>query len=167
MAPETLLEEVRRSLRSILESGSGDPQGQPTVALSFGRTLWGRLAPTVAPEDWSGCVEIGAGGAFVLTQRWVHDLAAFAELDVEEQGRVTGRTKVENFELEGDEMPATSHVSRTDVKVDGVALKMWRRNTHFGAAGDGLSDRLIEFSRAVSGSYRFAPGASDLARALG
>ena len=36
----------------------------------------------------------------------------------------------------------------------------------YGVSGDGLHDRLIEFSRADTGSYLFAPGERALAEAL-
>ncbi|NQU60414.1 MAG: Dyp-type peroxidase [Rhodospirillales bacterium] len=134
----------------------------------------------------------GVGGAFVLTQRWVHDLDAFSVLSETEQERVIGRTKPDSVELEGDAMPPDSHVSRTDVKEDGVALKIYRRSAPyglagehglyflafscdlhrfdvqlkrmFGVAGDGQHDRLIAFSQAVSGSYWLAPSLDDLER---
>ena len=137
----------------------------------------------------------GAGGSIVLVQRWVHDLDKFAALDVAAQEAVIGRTKVDSIELEGDDMPPDSHVSRTDVKKDGVALKVYRRSAPyatlarhglyflafararerhqiqlermFGVSGDGLHDRLIEFSRADTGSYVFAPGERALAEAIG
>ncbi len=78
----------------------------------------------------------GAGGAFVLSQKWVHDLEAFRALPIPEQECVIGRTKADSIELEGAAMPATSHVSRTDVKVDGVAQKIYRRSTPFGGAAE-------------------------------
>jgi len=134
--------------------------------------------------------EPGAGGAFVMSQKWVHDLPAFHALPVEEQEQVVGRTKIDDIELEGDTMPADSHVSRTDVKLDGVAQKIYRRSAPYGVAGehglyflafacgigrfqiqldrmygvsgDGLHDRLTEFSAAVTGSYWFAPDAETL-----
>lgn len=134
----------------------------------------------------------GAGGAFVLSQKWVHDLEAFRALPIPEQERVIGRTKVDSIELEGAAMPATSHVSRTDVKVDGVAQQIYRRSTPFGGATehglyflafarelprfevqlrrmfgvseDGLRDRLTEFSRPTTGSYWFAPSEAALTR---
>ena len=137
----------------------------------------------------------GAGGSIVLIQRWVHDLDKFAALDIAAQEAVIGRTKVDSIELEGDDMPPDSHVSRTDVKKDGVALKVYRRSAPyatlarhglyflafararerhqiqlermFGVSGDGLHDRLIEFSRADTGSYVFAPGERALAEAMG
>ena len=137
----------------------------------------------------------GAGGSVVLVQRWVHDLDKFASLDVAAQEAVIGRTKADSIELEGDDMPPDSHVSRTDVNKDGVAMKVYRRSAPyatlarhglyflafararerhqiqlermFGVSGDGLHDRLIEFSRADTGSYLFAPGERTLAEAVG
>ncbi|MHA1151669.1 MAG: Dyp-type peroxidase [Alphaproteobacteria bacterium] len=134
----------------------------------------------------------GAGGAFVLSQKWVHDLEAFGALSVAEQERVIGRTKADSIELEGAAMPADSHVSRTDVSLDGVAQKIYRRSTPFGGVGehglyflafarelsrfevqlrhmfgvseDGLHDRLMAFSRARTGSYWFAPSEDALTR---
>ena len=137
----------------------------------------------------------GGGGSFVFSQRWVHDLMAFNALPVEEQERVIGRTKVDSIELEGDAMPADSHVSRTDVKIDGVAQKIYRRSfpyggvaehglyflafacdparitvqleRMYGTTGDGLRDRIIDYSRAVSGAFWFAPSVEDRNAALG
>ena len=137
----------------------------------------------------------GAGGSVVLVQRWVHDLDKFAALDVAAQEAVIGRTKADSIELEGEALAADSHVARTDVTKDGVAMKVYRRSAPyatlarhglyflafararvrhhiqlermFGVSGDGLHDRLIEFSRADTGSYLFAPGARALAEAIG
>ena len=89
-------------------------------------------------------------------------------------------------------MPPDSHVSRTDVKVDGVAMKILRHSSPYGSAaehglyfvafaceqrrfqiqldrmfgvsGDGLHDQLVEYSHAVTGSYWFAPSAEELER---
>jgi len=132
----------------------------------------------------------GAGGAFVVTQKWVHDLDRFLALPVSEQEAIIGRTKAESIELEGEAMPATSHVSRTDLSENGEAMKIYRRSapfgnvsdkglyflafscaqrridiqlkSMFGASGDGLHDRLVEFSRPVSSSYWFAPSIEAL-----
>ena len=136
----------------------------------------------------------GAGGSIVLTQRWIHDLDKFAALDVAAQEAVIGRTKAGSIELEGDALAPDSHVARTDVTEDGVAMKIYRRSAPYatlarhglyflafacarerhriqldrmyGVSGDGLHDRLIEFSRADTGSYLFAPGERALAEAL-
>ncbi len=132
----------------------------------------------------------GAGGAYMLTQKWVHNLPAFNALPVQDQERVIGRTKEDSIELEGEAMPATSHVSRTDAKIDGQPLRLYRRSfpygtvaesglyflafvcdpmrfdvqlrRMFGVSEDGLRDSLIDYSTAVSGSYWFAPSLDDL-----
>ncbi|MDP6621062.1 MAG: Dyp-type peroxidase [Alphaproteobacteria bacterium] len=134
--------------------------------------------------------EVGAGGAFVLSQRWVHDLGSFGALPEREQENVIGRTKADSIELEPERMPHDSHVSRTDTAVDGAPLTIYRRSfpygsvqehglyflafsrslghfdillrRMFGVAGDGIYDRLIEFSRPVSGAYWYAPPVEDL-----
>jgi putative iron-dependent peroxidase len=137
--------------------------------------------------------ETGAGGAFVVTQKWVHDLLKFEALPVGDQERVIGRTKPDSIELEGEAMPPASHVSRTDVKLDGTTLKIYCRSAPFGGAGekrlyfiaiscdlmrfdvmlqrmfgtsnDDLHDQLIHYSTPVTGSYWFAPSEEDLAAA--
>ncbi len=138
--------------------------------------------------------EAGAGGAYLLTQKWVTNLDRFLALPVGEQEQVIGRTKEDDIELEGDAMPATSHVSRTDVALDGVPAKILRRSSPYGGVGehglyfvafacdlerfeiqlkrmygatdDGLHDRLTEFSTPVTGAYWFAPSRVDLAAVL-
>ena len=137
----------------------------------------------------------GAGGSFVLSQQWVHDLQAFHALSQSEQERVVGRTKPDSIELEGEAMPPTSHVSRTDHKENGKAMKIFRRSAPYGtvrehglyflafscelrrfqvllermvgASEDRVSDRLIHYSKPVTSSYWFAPSREDLDKALG
>ena len=82
-----------------------------------------RLPVTLVPA-----VKPGAGGSYVLTQRWQHDLVAFNHLSLHEQERVVGRTKEDDVELEGEAMPEDSHVSRTDAEVDGVGMAIYRRS---------------------------------------
>ena len=134
--------------------------------------------------------QTGAGGSFVLSQQWVHNLPAFNTLSQSEQEQVVGRTKPDSIELEGEAMPPTSHVSRTDYKENGKALKIVRRSAPygtveehglyflafacdlrrfqvllermFGASGDGVSDQLIRYSKPVTSSYWFAPSREAL-----
>jgi len=134
--------------------------------------------------------QTGEGGSYVLTQKWLHDLAAFNDLSQDQQEKIIGRTKPDSIELEGDAMPADSHVSRTDVKLDGTAMKIYRRSAPYGSAteqglyflsfaceikrfsiqlermfgttNDGLHDRLIEYSTPLTSSYWFAPSQQDL-----
>jgi len=56
----------------------------------------------------------GAGGSFIIAQRWVHDLEAFNELPVEEQEKVFGRTKADSTRL--DVQPATSHLAHVELR---------------------------------------------------
>jgi putative iron-dependent peroxidase len=138
--------------------------------------------------------KIGAGGSYVLSQKWLHDLTAFNQLTIEQQEKIIGRTKLENIELEGEAMPVDSHISRTDVKVDGQSMEIYRRSDPYGNAtehglyflafscemrrfhiqlermlgitDDGIHDKLIEFSKAITSSYWFAPSQKDLQHML-
>jgi putative iron-dependent peroxidase len=132
----------------------------------------------------------GAGGSHVLVMQWVHDLAAFDRLSVEDQQRVIGRTKPDSQELPATEMPDTAHISRVQTSVGGRELEIFRRSVPygtvrehglnfvafsaersrydrmlarmFGLTPDGLRDRLTDFSRPVSGAYYFAPSLNAL-----
>ncbi|HUO47582.1 MAG TPA: Dyp-type peroxidase [Acidimicrobiales bacterium] len=146
-------------------------------------------APDVAIVPGDGP---GAGGAYAITQRWRHDLAAFGRLPIPEQEGVIGRTKSDSIELADDVKPATAHIARVVVEDDdGEELEIFRRSLPygtlaehglyfvafsaqlgrfdtmlarmFGTGGDGLHDRLTEFTTPVSGSYYFAPSLESLA----
>jgi putative iron-dependent peroxidase len=132
----------------------------------------------------------GEKGSYLLTQKWVHNLKNFNHLSQQQQEQVIGRTKADSIELQGDAMPKNSHVSRTDAKLGGKAAKVYRRSTPFGTsqhnglyfvsfskqqarhqiqldrmfgvAGDGIYDRLLDFSQAKSSSYWFAPSQTSL-----
>ncbi len=56
----------------------------------------------------------GAGGSFVLAQRWVHDLEAFEKLPLEQQERVFGRTKADSIRF--DPQPKTAHVAHVELR---------------------------------------------------
>jgi porphyrinogen peroxidase len=133
----------------------------------------------------------GAGGSFVLTQKWVHNLAAFEQLPVSEQENVFGRTKADAVEFDEERMPNDSHVGRTDVDRDGVPQKIWRRSVPYGGTlehgsyfvafcceqsrldyllrrmfalnDDKVQDRLTQFSTPVNSSYWYAPPEEALA----
>jgi putative iron-dependent peroxidase len=139
--------------------------------------------------------EPGEGGSHVIAMRWVHDLDAFHRLSVREQEGVIGRTKVDSVELSDAEKPATAHIARVEVEAGGGELEIFRRSVPygtvaehglsfvafsadptrfdimlsrmFGTAGDGVQDRLTEFSRPVSGGYYFAPSLNALDQVAG
>jgi putative iron-dependent peroxidase len=132
----------------------------------------------------------GAGGSHVLAMRWIHDLDAFDRLAVAQQQGVIGRTKPDSVELEGADKPPTAHIARVETSVGGHELEIFRRSVPygtaseyglyfvafsadpsrydrmlarmFGTAGDGVRDRLTDFSRPVSGAYYFAPSLNAL-----
>lgn len=162
-----------RDLTGFID-GSANPQGKAA-----------RNAALIAAD------QPGAGGSYVFTQRWDHDLAAFHALPVREQEMIIGRTKPDSVEFDAADMPHTAHVARTDLKVDGEAMKIWRRSMPFGTAREhglwflafscrlgrfdallrsmagtdeaGVRDRLTDFSTPATGAYWYAPPARQLA----
>ena len=131
-----------------------------------------------------------AGGSYVFTQRYIHDLTKWAALPLDEQEKVVGRRKRDSKELSDRAKPATAHIARTVIEENGEELKIVRHSFPYGTvseaglffiaymrtldipekmlarmmgtAGDGLSDHLMDFSRAVSGAHFFAPSLTVL-----
>ncbi|MGB9097682.1 Dyp-type peroxidase [Erwinia sp.] len=132
-----------------------------------------------------------AGGSYVFSQRWEHNLKMFNRMAVNKQEQIIGRTKESNEELEGDDRPATSHVARVDLKEDGKGLKILRQSLPYGTASgtnglfflaycatlyniekqllsmfgelDTKFDAMLRFTKPVSGSYFYAPSQQQLA----
>ncbi|MCU5771096.1 Dyp-type peroxidase [Erwiniaceae bacterium BAC15a-03b] len=130
------------------------------------------------------------GGSYVFTQRWQHNLKQWQRLDVSKQEQVMGRTKVSNEELDSASRPATSHISRVDLKENGQGLKILRQSLPYGTVSgnnglffiaycatlynieqqllsmfgehDGKFDAMLRFTKPVSGSYFFAPSLDQL-----
>jgi porphyrinogen peroxidase len=126
-------------------------------------------------------------------QKYLHDLAAWNALSVEDQERAVGRTKLSNLELADDVKPSNSHVAlNVIVGPDGEERQILRDNMPFGTVGrgefgtyfigyartpevielmlermflgspPGNSDRILDFSTAVTGSLFFVPTADFL-----
>jgi putative iron-dependent peroxidase len=132
----------------------------------------------------------GSGGSVVLLQRWVHDLDRFHALAIAEQERVFGRTKPDSVELTEHELPENAHISRVAMDDDdGNEVEIYRRSVPWGDSTesglvfvgftdeltkiddmlhamygtvDGIHDHLIEYSRARTSSYYFAPDEETL-----
>ncbi len=126
-----------------------------------------------------------AGGSFVLTQRYVHELAKWGRLPLREQERVIGRRKRDSVELSDRAKPPTAHISRVVIEEDGEELEIVRHSFPYGTTseaglffiaynktqdtfekmlarmvgtrGDGLHDHLLDFTVPVSGATFFAP----------
>lgn len=136
-----------------------------------------------------------AGGAYVVVQKYLHDLATWGELSTEEQESIIGRTKFDDVERE-DTAGRKSHRSlNTIVDADGTEHDILRDNMPFGRPGQGefgtyfigyardLSviermihnmfvgdppgeyDRILDFSTAVTGTTFFVPS-HDLLESL-
>ena len=137
-----------------------------------------------------------AGGAYVVVQKYLHNLTAWGKLSVAEQERIIGRTKVENVELD-DATGRKSHKSlNTITGADGIERHILRDNMPFGRPGQGEFgtyfigyardlavieemirnmfigdppggyDRILDFSTAVTGTTFFVPS-HDLLEDLG
>jgi putative iron-dependent peroxidase len=131
-----------------------------------------------------------AGGSYVAVQRYVHDLERWRKLDDREQEQIIGRTKQGSVELPKKKKPQTAHISRVVIERDGAELQILRQSYPWGTVreaglyfaaytksldvfdsmlarmmgttGDGLHDRLMEFSRAVTGATFFVPSIETL-----
>lgn len=133
-----------------------------------------------------------AGGSYVIVQKYLHDLKAWNAVPVEEQEKMVGRTKLSDIELDDAVKPTSAHNALTIIEENGEELKIVRANMPFGEVGKGEFgtyfcgyarsprrteqmlenmfvgrppgnyDRLLDFSRAVTGTLFFVPTATFL-----
>jgi putative iron-dependent peroxidase len=133
-----------------------------------------------------------AGGSYVIVQKYLHDLAAWNAVPVEQQEKIVGRTKLSDIELDDATKPTYAHNALTIIEEGGVELKIVRANMPFGEVGKGEFgtyfigycrtprrieqmlenmfvgkppgnyDRLLDVSRAVTGTLFFVPTATFL-----
>jgi len=108
------------------------------------RDLLGFVDGTENPEGGAAqaAVLIGdedpgfTGGSYVVVQKYLHDLARWDALPVEEQERAIGRSKLTDLEMDDDKKPANSHVAlNTIVDADGEQQQIMRFNMPFGTVG--------------------------------
>jgi porphyrinogen peroxidase len=133
-----------------------------------------------------------AGGSYVIVQKYLHDMAGWNALSTEAQERIIGRTKLSDIELDDAVKPTSAHNALTTIVEDGKEMKILRDNMPFGSPAQGEFgtffigyarsprtieqmlenmfvgrppgnyDRLLDFSRAVSGNLFFVPSATFL-----
>lgn len=133
-----------------------------------------------------------AGGSYVIVQKYLHNMKAWDALPVEAQERIIGRRKLSDIELRDAEKPASAHNALTVIEENGKEVKILRDNMPFGRPGHGEFgtyfigysrtprrtelmlqnmfvgrppgnyDRILDFSRAVTGSLFFVPSATFL-----
>lgn len=77
-----------------------------------------------------------AGGSYVVVQKYLHDLGAWAQTPTHLQEQIIGRTKMDNIEIDDDDAPRKSHKSlATIVDADGNEHDILRDNMPFGRPG--------------------------------
>jgi putative iron-dependent peroxidase len=133
-----------------------------------------------------------AGGSYVIVQKYLHDLAGWNRLPVEEQENIVGRYKLSDIEQPDAVKKPYAHNVLTSITEDGEPVDILRDNMPFGKVGagefgtyfigysrtprriermlenmfigspPGTYDRLLDFSRAVTGSLFFVPTATFL-----
>jgi len=133
-----------------------------------------------------------AGGSYVIIQKYLHDMAGWNALSTEMQERIIGRTKLSDIELDEGVKPSWAHSALTVIEENGQEIKIVRANMPFGVVGQGEFgtyfigysrspstieqmlenmfigrppgnyDRILDFSRAVTGNLFFVPTATFL-----
>jgi porphyrinogen peroxidase len=156
--------------------GTENPRGQAAAA-----------AVLIGDED----PDFG-NGSYVIVQKYLHDLGAWNAIATEAQERIIGRTKLSDIELDDSVKPTSAHSALTTIVENGKEVKILRDNMPFGRPGygefgtyfigygrsprtieqmlenmfigrpPGNYDRILDFSRAVTGNLFFVPSASFL-----
>jgi porphyrinogen peroxidase len=132
------------------------------------------------------------GGSYVIIQKYLHDMEGWNALSTEQQELIIGRKKLSDIELDDAVKPSSAHNALTTLVENGKEVKILRDNMPFGRPGHGEFgtyfigfsrsprtieqmlenmfvgrppgnyDRLLDFSRAVTGNLFFAPSATFL-----
>ena len=132
------------------------------------------------------------GGSYVIVQKYLHDLDGWNALSTEAQERIIGRAKLSDVELDDSIKPTSAHNALTTITENGKEFQIVRDNMPFGRAGTGEFgtyfigycrtprvteqmienmfigrppgnyDRLLDFSRAVTGTLFFVPSQTFL-----
>jgi porphyrinogen peroxidase len=133
-----------------------------------------------------------ACGSYVIVQKYLHDLTGWNALSTEAQELIIGRKKLSDIELDDAVKPTNAHSALTVIEENGKEVKILRDNMPFGRASEGEFgtyfigysrtprtieqmlenmfvgrppgnyDRLLDFSRAVTGNLFFVPSATFL-----
>lgn len=133
-----------------------------------------------------------AASSYVIVQKYLHNLAEWNKLPTEKQEHIVGRTKLTDVELDDSVKPTYAHNALTKIVEDEKEVQILRDNMPFGQAGQGEFgtyfigysrsprtieqmlqnmfvgkppgnyDRLLDFSRAVTGNLFFVPSATFL-----
>lgn len=157
-----------------------------------GRDLTGFIDGTNNPKGISNRTDAAInkdGSSYVMVQRYIHDLSKWQQVDVKNQEMVIGRTKDNSTEL--NPLPPDSHVHQAD---QGTSLFIVRHSFPYGKESDlerGLwftaycktiktfdsllkkingmgddkvKDKLMSYTKPVTGSYFFVPSVEMLSK---
>jgi putative iron-dependent peroxidase len=160
--------------------GFVDGTENPTGQAAIDATLIGAEDPTFA------------GASYVVVQKYLHDMVGWNALPTEAQERIIGRAKLSDIELDDTVKPSWAHSALTVIEENGREIKIVRDNMPFGQVGQGEFgtyfigysrsprtieqmlqnmfvgrppgnyDRILDFSRAVTGNLFFVPSATFL-----
>jgi len=133
-----------------------------------------------------------AGGSYVIVQKYLHDLDGWNALSTEAQERIIGRSKLSDIELDDAIKPTSAHNALTTITENGREFQIVRDNMPFGQVGKGEFgtyfigycrtprvteqmienmfvgrppgnyDRLLDFSRPLTGTLFFVPSVTFL-----
>ena len=137
-----------------------------------------------------------AGGSYVMVQKYLHDLKAWNTLPVEMQEKIIGRAKLSDIETDDAAKAPYAHNVLTTIVENGKQLEIVRDNMPFGEVGKGEFgtyfigyarsphrieqmltnmfvgrppgnyDRLLDYSKPVTGTLFFVPSATFLANVV-
>ncbi|WP_193221875.1 Dyp-type peroxidase [Klebsiella pneumoniae] len=133
-----------------------------------------------------------SGGSYVIVQKYLHDLDKWNAIPVEQQEKIIGREKLSDIELKDADKPSYAHNVLTSIEEDGEDVDILRDNMPFGDPGKGEFgtyfigysrkpariermlenmfvgnppgnyDRILDVSRAITGTLFFIPTVSFL-----
>jgi putative iron-dependent peroxidase len=182
--PGEILHRARRIVTALGDSLRID-EDIPSFTYGGGRDLSGYVDGTENPKDERAvdvAFDAGAGGTFVATQKWIHDLRGFERLSKAARNDVIGRDLDSNEELTG--APPSAHVKRAAQESFDPPAFLLRRSMPWGdvrehglyfvayaatldpferiarrmvGLEDGTPDALLTMSRAVTGGYFWCP----------
>ena len=97
-----------------------------------------------------------AGGSYVITQKYLHDLPKWNAIPVERQERIIGRQKLSDVELPEAEKPSLAHnVLNVIEDEEGNQLDILRDNMPFGSPAEGIfGTYFIGYARSPSRTIR-------------
>jgi len=156
--------------------GTENPQGEDRLTVAL-----------VGDED----AEF-AGGSYLHLQRYVHKMKAWSTQTLKQKEDTYGRTQDDNVEYASADKPQTAHTKRASLKNEqGESLELLRQSLPYGGVkqsglmfasycrtpdnfnrilksmvdgdGKGHTDRMLQFTQALTGQAFFAPSLQWLA----